>query len=61
MRIERCSDSELHCFLSKEDLQARNLQLDTMAYGTPETTALIRDLMQWAQVQLQPRPHSPDD
>ena len=48
MRIERCSDSELHCFLSKEDLQARNLQLDTMAYGTPETTALIRDLMQWA-------------
>lgn len=48
MRIERCSDSELHCFLSKEDLQARNLRLDSLAYGNAETTALIRDLMNWA-------------
>ncbi|MEE3481684.1 MAG: adaptor protein MecA [Lachnospiraceae bacterium] len=60
MRIERCSDSELHCFLSKEDLQARNLRLDTMAYGTPETTALIRDLMQWASYKFNFNPdHTP--
>lgn len=48
MRIERCSDSELHCFLSREDLEARNLRLDSLAYGNPETTALIHDLMNWA-------------
>lgn len=48
MRIEKCSDSEIHCFLSREDLEARNLRLDELAYGSPRTMELIGELMRWA-------------
>ena len=48
MRIEKVNDSQIRCFLSKEDMESRQLHLKELAYGTEKARLLFRELMQEA-------------
>lgn len=48
MKIEKISDTQIRCILTKEDLDKRQLRLGELAYGTPKAKALFRDLMKQA-------------
>lgn len=48
MRIEKINDNQIRCFLTKEDLEARNLKLSELAYGSDKAKELFRELMRWA-------------
>jgi len=52
MKIEKISDSQIRCTLSKEDLADRELRLSELAYGTEKAKALFRDMMQQASYEL---------
>ena len=43
MKIEKISDSQIRCTLSKEDLMDRELRLSELAYGTEKAKALFSD------------------
>lgn len=48
MRIEKVNDNQIRCYLSKEDMESRQLQLKELAYGTEKARRLFHDLMQEA-------------
>jgi len=48
MKIEKISDNQIRCTLSKEDLIDRELKLSELAYGTEKAKALFRDMIQQA-------------
>ena len=48
MRIEKINENQIRCFLTKEDLEARNLKLSELAYGSDKAKELFRELMRWA-------------
>lgn len=52
MKIEKISDSQIRCTLSKEDLMDRELRLSELAYGTEKAKALFRDMMQQASYEF---------
>lgn len=52
MKIEKISDSQIRCTLSKEDLIDRELRLSELAYGTEKAKALFRDMMQQASYEF---------
>ena len=52
MRIERINDNKLRVFLSFDDLEDRDIDLETFNYNTPETQELFWDLMEQAEVEL---------
>ncbi len=52
MRIERINDNKLRVFLSFDDLEDRDIDLDSFNYNTPETQELFWDLMEQAEVEL---------
>lgn len=52
MRIERINENKLRVFLSFDDLEDRDINLDTFNYNTPETQELFWDLMEQAEVEL---------
>lgn len=52
MKIEKISDSQIRCTLSKEDLLDRELRLSELAYGTEKAKALFRDMMQQASYEF---------
>lgn len=49
MKIEKLSDNQIRCTLTREDLQERGLRLSELAYGTDKARELFRDMMQQAQ------------
>lgn len=52
MRIERINENKLRVFLSFDDLEDRDIDLETFNYNTPETQELFWDLMEQAEVEL---------
>lgn len=48
MKIEKISENQIRCTLSKEDLIDRQLRLSELAYGTEKAKSLFRDMMQQA-------------
>ena len=52
MKLEKLSDTQIRCTLSKEDLSQRQLHLSELAYGSEKTKELFRDMMQQASIEL---------
>lgn len=52
MRIERINENKLRVFISFDDLQDRDIDLESFNYNTPETQELFWDLMEQAEVEL---------
>ncbi len=52
MRIERINENKLRVFVSLEDLEDRDIQLDGLNYDTPETQKLFWELMEQAETEL---------
>lgn len=48
MKIEKVSENQIRCTLTKEDLASRELQISELAYGTEKAKNLFRDMMQQA-------------
>ena len=52
MKIEKVSDNQIRCTLTKEDLADRQLKLSELAYGTEKANSLFRDMMQQASYEF---------
>jgi len=52
MRIERINENKLRVFISFDDLEDRDIDLESFNYNTPETQELFWDLMEQAEVEL---------
>jgi adapter protein MecA 1/2 len=52
MRIERINENKLRVFISFDDLEDRDIDLETFNYNTPETQELFWDLMEQAEAEL---------
>lgn len=52
MKLEKLSDTQIRCTLSKEDLSQRQLHLSELAYGYEKAKELFRDMMQQASIEL---------
>ena len=50
MRIERISDNQIRCTLSKHDLASRHLKISELAYGSDRAKELFRDMMEQANI-----------
>ena len=44
MKIEKISDNQIRCTLTRADLAERQLQLSELAYGTEKTKSLFHDM-----------------
>lgn len=49
MKIEKLSDNQIRCILTKEDLSKRGLRLSELAYGTDKAKEFFREMMEQAQ------------
>jgi len=52
MKIEKVSENQIRCTLTKEDLASRELQISELAYGTEKAKSLFRDMMQQANFEF---------
>lgn len=52
MKIEKISDNQIRCTLSKKDLVDRELRISELAYGTEKAKALFRDMIQQASYEF---------
>ena len=52
MKLEKLSDTQIRCTLSKEDLSQRQLHLSELAYGSEKAKELFRDMRQQASIEL---------
>ncbi|MCR4605101.1 MAG: adaptor protein MecA [Eubacterium sp.] len=50
MRIERISDNQIKCTLSKHDLLERHIKISELAYGSERAKELFRDMMEQANI-----------
>ena len=48
MKIERISENQIRCTLTRDDLAARDIRLSELAYGSEKTKLLFQDMMQQA-------------
>ena len=48
MKIEKLSDSQIRCTLTRADLAIRQLKLSELAYGTAKAKSLFHDMMKQA-------------
>ncbi len=48
MKIEKVSENQIRCTLTREDLADRQLKLSELAYGTEKAKMLFREMMQQA-------------
>ena len=48
MKIEKLNDNQIRCTLTRSDLNARELKLSELAYGTEKAKTLFQDMMQQA-------------
>lgn len=48
MKIEKISDNQIRCTLTRADLADRQLKLSELAYGTEKARSLFQDMMQKA-------------
>ena len=52
MKIEKISDTQIRCTLTKEDLDSHQIRISVLAYGTEKAKKLFRDMMQQAQIEF---------
>lgn len=52
MRIEKVSENQIRCYLSKEEMDSRQLHLKELAYGTEKARRLFHDLMKEANARF---------
>ncbi|SDB01677.1 adaptor protein MecA [Eubacterium oxidoreducens] len=52
MKIEKISDNQIRCILTKEDLDTRQLKISELAYGSEKTNLLFRDMMEQASYEF---------
>ena len=52
MKIEKINENQIRCTLTKEDLDARQLRLSELAYGSDKAKELFRDMMKQANLQF---------
>ena len=52
MKIEKISDNQIRCTLTREDLENRQINLKELAYGSDKAKKLFRDMMQQAQIEF---------
>ena len=52
MKIEKVSENQIRCTLTKEDLASRQLKISELAYGTDKAKSLFRDMMQQANYEF---------
>lgn len=50
MKIERISENQIRCTLSKNDLMERHLKISELAYGSEKAKELFRDMMEQANI-----------
>lgn len=48
MKIEKVSENQIRCTLTREDLADRQIKLSELAYGTEKAKSLFREMMQQA-------------
>lgn len=52
MKIERFGENRIRIFVSYDDLEERDIDLDAFSYNSPETQELFWDLMEQAELEL---------
>lgn len=52
MKIEKITDNQIRCTLTKSDLADRQLKLSELAYGTEKAKDLFRDMMEQASYEF---------
>ncbi len=52
MKIEKISESQIRCTLSRDDIVDRELRISELAYGSEKAKALFRDMMQQANYEF---------
>lgn len=52
MKIEKVSENQIRCTLTREDLNNRQLKLSELAYGSEKAKSLFRDMMQQASYEF---------
>ena len=52
MKIEKISENQIRCTLTKSDLQKRHLKISELAYGSEKAKSLFRDMMEQAAFQF---------
>ncbi|MCM1046760.1 MAG: adaptor protein MecA [Candidatus Gastranaerophilales bacterium] len=52
MKIEKVSENQIRCTLTREDLVSRELKISELAYGTEKAKTLFRDMMQQANFEF---------
>lgn len=52
MKIEKISDNQIRCTLTREDLDHHQIRLSELAYGTEKAKSLFRDMMVQAHKEL---------
>ncbi|HIZ22386.1 MAG TPA: adaptor protein MecA [Candidatus Blautia faecigallinarum] len=52
MKIEKISDNQIRCTLTREDLENHQIRLSEIAYGSEKAKKLFRDMMQQASIQF---------
>ncbi|MBQ9030556.1 MAG: adaptor protein MecA [Parasporobacterium sp.] len=52
MKIEKISDNQIKCTLTRSDLASRQLKLSELAYGTEKANTLFRDMMDQANLEF---------
>lgn len=52
MKIEKLSDNQIRCTLTRADLALRELKLSEIAYGTEKAKSLFRDMMKQAATEF---------
>lgn len=52
MKIEKISENQIRCTLSRDDLIDRELRISELAYGSEKAKALFRDMMQQANYEF---------
>jgi len=52
VKIEKVSENQIKCTLSREDLASRHLRISELAYGSDKARELFQDMMQQAHYEL---------
>ena len=52
MKIERVGENKIRIFVTYDDLEERDIDLDAFNYNSPESQDLFWDLMQQAEIEL---------
>ena len=52
MKLEKINDNQIRCTLTRQDLEARNIKISELAYGSAKTRELFQEMMTEAHQKL---------